>query len=398
MIVPKRATSVKSPLFAIFVAVAMVLLIGGTTMAETASSHVVTQGEFAVYLVRELGWQSGLPEEPKISDYLSVLSGKRTFRFEAEDSFNIEGDSVTVRNYPLYGPFSGSGWLSGIAEPTRVRLTVFLPRSGEYRLKVVSKGDNQLWSAGGKNFTVSTGGRLHETDAGTITLAGGKQEISVLLPPEGGVDAVILSATGNFPAIEPLGGWRPDTPLSWGEYAETMATVLNLEKKFPVVKAAKPEIIAFKNIKSLPPAVVETTVNYLGAHTAPTWVRAGVTGAVLELPIDVATSGVYALRVRILGSEFVTDFRGIRTQWQGKPYFYWYDLGAVRLPRGTHILKIELPPMGGADVVELTPHQSSPQDYLSALGIVGKNPAATISRADLEDQIRKDLGRLAPSR
>lgn len=397
MIESKRAILSKSLLTAVLTAIVMVLLICGTPMAEPVSTHV-SQGEFAAYLVSELGWQSGVPDEPKISDYLAVLSGKRSFRFEAEDVFNIEGDSVTVRNYPLYGPFSGSGWLSGTAAPTTVRFTVFLPRGGEYLLSVVSKGDGQHWSAGGKDFTVNTGGGLREKEAGTITLRGGKQEISVMLPPEGGVDALILNAVGEFPAIEPLGGWRPDTPLSWGSYAETMATILNLEKKFPVGQAAKPEIIAFKSINKLPPAVIETNINYLGAHTATSWVRAGANGAVLELPIDVAANGIYALRVRILGSTFVTDFNGVRKQWDGKPYLYWYDLGASRLARGTHILKIEIPPLGGADVVELTALKSSQQDYLAALGIVGKNPSSTLSRAELEDQLRKDLGRLIPAR
>ncbi|QSV45144.1 hypothetical protein [Geobacter benzoatilyticus] len=398
MIESKPAILSKSLLTAVLAAIVMVLLICGTPKAEPVSTHVVSQGEFASYLVSELGWKSGVPEEPKISDYLAVLSGKHSFRFEAEDFFNIEGDSVTVRNYPLYGPFSGSGWLSGTAAPTTVRFTVFLPRGGEYLLSVVSKGDGQHWYAGGKDFTVNTGGSLREKEAGTITLNGGKQEISVMLPPEGGVDALILNAVGDFPAIEPLGGWRPDTPLSWGDYAETMATVLNLEKNFPAVQAAKPEIVAFKSIKKLPPAVSETNINYLGAHTAASWVRAGANGAVLELPIDVAANGIYALRVRLLGSTFITDFNGVRKQWDGKPYLYWYDLGVARLSRGTHVFKIELPPLGGADVVELTAHKSSQQDYLAALGLVGKNPSSTLSRAELEDQLRKDLGRLIPAR
>ncbi|MRR08110.1 MAG: hypothetical protein EG828_14525, partial [Deltaproteobacteria bacterium] len=327
MIESWRAVSLKSYISLVLVAAVMVLVVSSASLAESVPSDVVSQGEYAAFLVRELGWQEGLPAEPKPADYLAVLSGKRSFRFEAEDVYNAQGDGVTVRNYPLYGQFSGTGWLNAPAAPTTVRFTVFLPRGGEYLLKVVSRGDGQRWMAGGKELTVNTGGRLREAEAGTVLLKGGSQEISVLLPPEGGVDAFMLHASGDHPAIEPFDGWRSSDPLTWGDYAVVMAAVLGLEKGFAAAPSGKSQIVAFHGVGTLPPSAVATSVDYLGAHVAPTWVRAGVEGTTLDLPLNVAVTGVYGIRVRLLGAKLITDFNGKRTEWNGKPYLDWYNLG-----------------------------------------------------------------------
>ena len=398
MITSLRALYLKSLFSLVLVVATMILPFCGTPQAAQLPSDAVTQGEFAASLVRGLGWQAGLPAEPKTADYLAVLSGKRTFRFEAEDVYNAQGDSVTLRDYQLYGPFSGAGWLSGIAVPTTVRFTVFLPRGGEYRLKVVSRGDGQRWLAGGKEFTVNAGGKLREVDAGTVLLTAGSQEISVLLPPEGGVDAFTLVASGDHPAIEPLGGWRADASLTWSDYAEAMAVLLDLEKGFAAAPSGKPQIVTFQSAATLPPSSITTSADYLGAHVSPKWVRAGGKGAIIDLPLHVNTTGVYGLRVRLLGARLMADFNGKRSEWDGKPYLNWYDLGISRLTQGTHTLSIQLPPLGGADAVELTARTSSSADYLVAIGLGNKKPTATVQRTELESQLLKDLSRIRPSR
>jgi len=392
-----RAHSLGRLCFIALAALAIILTVHCQSWAESGSSSAVTQGEFAAALVQELGWQGGLPADPKPADYLAVLSGNRTFRFEAEETYNAEGDSVTVRQFPLHGPFTGTGWLSGTAEPALVRFTVSVPRSGEYLLTVVSRGDGQRWKAGERELSVSTGGRLRETEAGTVSLKGGSQEISVLLPPEGGVDSFTLTASGDYPAIEPLGGWHADAPLTWSGYAETIAAALDLEKGFSPA-AVGPQIAGFHSVKPLPPSVVVTTAGYLGHHVAPMWVRAGAEGASLELPLTVPVTGVYGVRVRLLGTRITTDLDGKKKLWEGKPYLEWYDLGISRLAKGTHVLKVHLPPLGGADAVELTARASSPTDYLAAVGLENMKPTATVTRAELKTRLRRDLSRITPSR
>ncbi|WP_298439398.1 hypothetical protein [Geobacter sp.] len=374
-----------------------VLLLMGISLSAVApvaaagEPSTVTQGELAVRLVTELGLEKGLPEKPQPADYLAVLGGRRHYRFEAEDVYDAEGDSVSVKNYPLCGPFTGKGWVCGLAVSTTVRFAVFLPRAGEYRLKVSSRGDGQLWRAGGEEFRVSTGGALREAVAGSVSLKAGPQVISVQLPPEGGVDWIALEAD-DLPALEPLEGWRFEAPLTWGTMAEVLAPLLGLEQKMPVDKAGSPHPVAVHAAANLPDGVTTTTATFLGPFTPPKWVRAGSGGAVIEVPLVIEAAGMYELRVRLLGDPVVIDFDGRRSERPGKPFLVWHNLGIMRLREGRHLLTLTLPPLGGADVVEILKHKSSPADYLEIIGLKG-TPQATVTRAAYEEALKVVLSR-----
>ncbi|AJE03202.1 hypothetical protein GPICK_07385 [Geobacter pickeringii] len=360
--------------------------------AADKEQPAVTQGELAMRLVKELGLEKGLPAEPKPSDYQTILGGRRQYRFEAEDVYDAEGDSVSVKNYPLYGPFSGRGWVSGLAVATTVKFTVFLPRDGEYQLKVSSRGDGQIWQAGGRELPVSTGGAFREAVAGRIPLKAGTQIITVQLPPEGGVDWFALAAD-DLPPVEPLAGWRPDAPLTWGEMAEVFAALLGAERKLPMDKGVGSRTIAAHGVARLPVGAAVTTATFLGPFTPPQWVRAGAGGAVIEVPLVLDATGVYDLRVRLLGEPVIMDLDGRRFERPGKPFLAWYDLGTMRLREGRHLLKLVLPPMGGVDVVEIVKRKSSPADFLAVVGLTG-NPQAPVSRAEFENTLNGMLSRL----
>ena len=375
-----------------FLAAAAVLCLAVAIGAAESKPTTVTQGEFAARLVKELGLATGLPAEPKPADYRLVLAGKRSFRFEAEEVYNAEGDGVSLKNYPLYGPFTGVGWLSGIAESVTVRFNVLLPRDGDYLLKAVSRGDGQRWTAGGREFTLSTGAGLREGVAGTVPLKAGKQEISVKLPPEGGVDSFSLVAD-DIPAAEPMAGWRFDAHLTWGELAEVLAPLLGIEQNLPVASDAGPRIVAVHGAAKLPAGVEATDASFLGAFTPPKWVRAGVAGAVVEVPLDIAETGVYGLRIRLLGKKLALELDGKRFERQGKPFLDWYDLGVQRLRQGRHLMKIELPPLGGVDVIEIVKRKSSTADYLRATGLPG-TPQGELTPTELDAVLPGVLNRL----
>lgn len=352
----------------------------------------VTQGELAVRLVKELGLAGGLPEEPKPSDYQMLLAGKRSFRFEAEEVYNAGEDGVSVKNFPLYGSFTGAGWVSGVAQPVTVRFNFQLPRDGNYLLKAVSRGDGQRWTAAGREFDVNSGTALRESVVGAVPLKAGKREISVKLPPEGAVDSFSLVAD-DLPATEPLAGWRPDAPLTWGGLAEVIAPLLGVEQKLPIDPAVGPRMISAHGTAKLPAGALATDAAFLGAFTSPKWVRAGVNGAVVEIPLDIAETGVYGIRVRLLGKDLALELDGRRFVRQGKPYLDWYDLGIHRLRQGRYLMKVELPPLGGVDVIEIVKRKSSPADYLAATGLKG-TPQGVLSRTDLDTALTGVLNRL----
>ncbi|WP_281999423.1 hypothetical protein [Geotalea uraniireducens] len=337
--------------------------------AENAAANTaVTEGELAALLVRTLGLESGLPADPKPADYRTVLSGNRTYHFEAEDVYDTRGDNTSVRSYPLYGPFTGSGWLSGLAGSTKIRFTIFLPRAGEYSLHVVARGDGQQWQAGDRIFRVDSGSSLREAVAGKVDLPAGKQTITLILPPEGAVDSFTLSAAAVTP-LEPLGGWDFAATLTWGRFAEVLASMRSLDSQLPVDGPGAVKNVSVADAAVLPATVETTAIDYLGAHTAAHWVRAGVGGARLEIPLQIPTAGVYGVRIRLLGEQVAVSLDSTKAIWPGKPYFSWFDLGLKRFAQGKHLLVLALPPMGGADVVELTRYKASPSEYLKLTGL-----------------------------
>lgn len=346
-----------------------------------SASSVVTQGEFAMQLVAAIGWQAGLPEEPKEHDYLAILSGKRLFRYEAEESYDPKTDDVTLRTYNLYGPFSGRGWLSGVSVPSEAHFTVFIPREGDYLFKVSAKGDGQKWRAGDREFEVSTGGMLREAAVGTLHLQPGSHTITAVIPPEGAVDFLSFEAP-PLPAIEPLGGWRFKEPLRMVDVAEVAAALLGLENQLPYDPAAAPVQVSVAEAGLLPPAAKVTSIDYLGAFLSRVWVRADFRGARLEVPLKIQVPAVYSLRARFLGDMFVGELAGKPLAKPGKPYLEWVELGLHRLAAGGQMLAVQLPPSGGIDVVELRRKKSTPADYMALAGISGE-PEVPVGRTEL---------------
>ncbi|KAF0216842.1 MAG: hypothetical protein FD174_3522 [Geobacteraceae bacterium] len=357
-------------------------IVMGAPQKTGETDDTVKQGEFAAKLVSAFRWEKGLPKEPAEKDYLAILGGKRTFKFEAEDYYSVKTDDATVLKYPLYGPFSGRGWVSGVAVPTTVHLKVFLPLEGEYTLSVAAKGDGQSWSVGDKAFKVSTGKSLREVVAGSVYLPAGPQEITIGLPPEGGIDYMILAAPSLTP-IEPLGGWRSTSPLRLGELAEVAAVLLGWEKELAPDKTYGPKIIAVSEAAELPPTVAATDVKLYGQFSADKWIRAGYGGATVEVPLTLDKDGVYDLKIRFMGDKLAARLDGEKIIKAGKPSLDWVELGLYRLEQGSHKLQLDIPPDGGVDVVVVEKRKSSPADYMELVGLHG-DPAAVVSRAEAE--------------
>ncbi len=342
----------------------------------------VTQRDFVRMLVSAFKWDKGLPEKPADKEYLAILGGRRSMHYEAEDYYSAKTDNAVVMNYELYGPFSGNGWVSGVAVPTTVHFKLFIPIEGEYALNVISKGDGQIWSAGGKKFKVSTGKRLREEVAGKVYLKAGEQEISVELPPEGAVDYFLLQAP-QLAAVEPLEGWRLDAPLTLGAFAEIAGSLLSWEKAIPEDSERKPLNVEIARAASIPQGAQATTIDYLGRFEAEKWVRAGRSGARVVVPLIIADSAPYQLKVKFLGEVVYAELDGKKIEKAGNPFLDWVDLGVTRLKRGAHTLILRLPPNGGVDVLTLVKLKSSPQDYMKLAGIEGA-PDDRVSRSRAE--------------
>lgn len=351
-------------------------------------SAPVIQGEFAHELISVFGWEGGIPKEPKDRDYLLILQGKRTFKFEAENIFNAKTDGVSVRNFELVGPFSGESWLGGVSTPVSVHFKVFIPLDGEYQLAAAAKGNGQIWKVAGKEYTVNSGERLTVTPVATVPLKAGEFEFEMVMPPNGGIDYLVFSAP-DFTSIEPLGGWRFKEPLTNTELAEVSASLLGWEERLPLNKEIGVTTIIAADLPGLPPSVKSTDAGYHGKFTGKKWIRAKLQAADIEIPISLPVNGVYGLKLRVMGVPFKANLDGMSLIRPVKPYLDWVDLGLHRLVEGTHTLLVTLPSYGGIDALVIEPRKSTPEAYMNLVGVKG-DPMAVVTNAE-KDKILSQL-------
>lgn len=355
---------------------------------EPQAGGTASQGELARKLVDLFGWGEGLPEKPTDKDYMTILGGGRTLRFEAEDVYDRYYDKVIIRSYNLFGPYTGSGWLHGTTVPTAVHFKVFIPVAGKYTLKASTKGDDQLWSVAGKAFKINAGATMKETVIGQMFVPAGTLEFNAVIPPSGGIDYLAFSAPALAP-VEPVSGWDFPAKLNGGQLAEVAAALLGAEGLLPEDTTASHKILSAAAVLPLPESLFLTDSQLLGKPVGEKWVRAGQVAAQLSIPVEIDAAGVYQLRARFVGSTLTAGFGDRTVTLPGKPYLDWIECGAFRLPRGSARLNFVIPPTGGLDSVELVRRRSSPADYVDLVK-PGKGAGEIVTPPEL-DQFLKSL-------
>ena len=355
------------------------------------NSSAFTQREFAHLLVSRSGWSDGLPKVPTDRDYLVILGGKRTFRYEAESYYNASVDNVVLRNYPLYGQFSGTGWLMGTAGETSASFRVMVPFDGVYSLKALIKGSDFVWQV---EETVLRGGNptgtFREVDLGAVTLKPGEIRIKVTLPPDGGVDAFILAASDLVP-LQPMEGWRFNSELTALQMAQVGVTMMDAYRKLPPASGNR-QIIAVVDAAKPAAAATSTRANYLGAFKSRAWLRAGAQGAELQIPLNIPETGYYELQGRMLGERLSGDISGATFSVTGKPYLESVNLGVFRLERGEAVLNLKIPPMGGIDTLDVTGRSMAPLEVMRAAGVEGP-PERLVTMTEAESYVAAILGK-----
>ncbi len=358
------------------------------TAADKPAPKLVTQLDLAQKLIDALGFGEGLPEKPLENDYFEILGGNRTFKFEAEDTFDKQSDPVTIRNYPLFGAFSGKGWLHGTTSPVAVHFKIFIPVSGKYNLTVVSRGDDQLWSIAGRAFKLNSGANFKESTLGQLFITAGELEFNAIIPTAGAIDCFSFTAP-NYTPLEPLAGWNPAAPLAAGALNEVIASLFGLEPLLPDDPSYKSWRIEAASLTKLPETVQITENQVHGKSLAAKWVRAFQTGGTVIVPLEAESTSVYRIRVRAEGSRIVAGFGKQTVTAALKPQLDWADLGTFRLTKGLHSLELQLPPTGGIDLIEVTRKLTSPADYATVTKSELKSNAL-VTAAEL-DAIIKSL-------
>lgn len=360
-------------------------------LAAAGNASAVTQREFAQMIISGFGWGDGLPKEPVDRDFLVVFAGKRTFRYEAENVYNAKSDNVVLRNYPLYGQFSGNGWLMGVSTGTSVNFTVFVPLAGEYSLSAVIKGTDFAWQVGD---TVLRGGNpagvFSEVGLGRVRLQPGLVQIRVAMPPEGGIDAFLLAAADLMP-IQPMEGWRFKDQLTALQMAQVGVALMDAYGQLPA-DATKKQNIAAVDAAAKTPDVVATTANFLGTFKSSAWLRAGAQGAEVKIPLSTPEAGYYEIKGQIMGEQLSGDINGTTFSVQGKPFLDAVTLGMFRLEKGANMLNLHLPPNGGVDELLVAGKSLAPRDVMRLAGIDG-SPDRLVTAEEAQQYIANISGK-----
>lgn len=339
------------------------------------NESALTQRDWMMNLVDGLGWSFGLPDEPEDKDYLAILSGRRTFRIEAEDA-KQPGDHVAVKAFKNFGVFSGSGWVSGVATPTTARLRFLLPLGGTYQVFAALRLPGHRITLAGREIESSGESMFTRVELGEWRLDAGMQELKIVLPPNGAIDYLELRAP-DFAAIAPRGGWRPDEPLGWDDLAVTSVRLLGIEGLLP--QASVDMRFEAENALQKGSATVAKT-RYLGIPSGDRWVRAGTGAAEVAFSFTIGLPAVYRVTLAGTGTQpapvRIDDAPPMTVTW---PQFLDPAVaGTLFLDRGRHTLRVTLAPGAGLDFVHLKALRSGPGDYLRLAGLdsVGQVPVA----------------------
>lgn len=336
-------------------------------------SPVFTQKDFAKLLLQQFSFSEGLPKEPTDRDYLMVLGGRRTYLYEAENAYNEETDRVSLREYPLFGAFTGKGWISGISTATSSVMTILLPIAGEYDLKAVIKGNGFIWNIDGKSYKAdSNSTSFRETFIAKVKLKAGVVSVTLTIPPEGAIDSFSLSAA-DYPSIQPFQGWRFKESLTAARMAEIAVAMTDRYAQLPDAPSANtPSAITISENIVVPPSASLTSAAYLGGFSSPKWMRADYRGATVSIPFKVSETGFYGLLVNVMGEVISGSINSVPFKVTGKQYLSRVSLGLHRLESGVNTIIINLPPVGGIDAIEFSKKSTTPVDFMRLAGISGE--------------------------
>ena len=187
----------------------------------------VSQGAWAVGLVRGLGWEAkGIPQPATLTDYFDLLSGRNFI-------------PVNLGNYKTR---------LGVL-PDTITYNVSVQHSGRYRLIASVYGNPLMFTIDNQPTAQSTlsSGWNYE-DMGEFILKRGIHKLSITIPKGGSINALYLSSYAEN-AIQPEGGWVANRALDYGTEARTMALAMDTTGQLPVRSQLPSAIRAGQNVR-----------------------------------------------------------------------------------------------------------------------------------------------------
>lgn len=340
-----------------------------------AQNTVVTQAEWAVYMVRALSLDWNLPSNPKSNHYIDRLNWQSGIEFEAT---SLEmGSSPFIR--------VGEGYIESEAPSAEALYRVSTIRPGDYMFRLRLADGGAVVKVGNAVFEAyQPQSEFRWVDLSRISLDPGDHTLHVLLSEGARTERVGVTPPCLI-SVEPQGGWQPLRPLNYADLAVTVAKALELEYDLDPLGS---EIVIkgeeFTRVLEIPLQEGEGNES-----DDPFWLSSGPNLVTARVKFNAPETGLYTFEARYYSPgevRWVVDgcLRAITCPMQaGEVGLIWTDIVALHLQAGLHELDLHLPPRAGLDQLRIQQRAATTEEYLAAVageGFKVDKAADTVNR------------------
>ncbi len=324
-----------------------------------AQSTVVTQAEWAVYMVRALNLDWNLPPNPKSNHYIERLNWQSGIEFAATSLELGPSPSVRVDSQIDQGFIQAEG----PAAEAMYRVSTIRPGEYGFRLKLADGGAVvKVGTAVFEAFQPENDFRWVDLDR--VSLDPGDHTLSLLLD-EGTRTQTIGVTPPCLISIEPNTGWQPLVPLTFSALAVTVAQALDLEIGLPELG----QEISIKGEEFT--RLLEVPMEELGEDESPDpfWLSSGNMLLTAETRFDISEPGLYTIEARYFSSKdmrWVVDgcLRVITCPASAQGGVTWTSVVAIQLEAGSHELTVTMAPHASLDRLTIKKRDSSIEEYI----------------------------------
>ncbi len=357
--------------------------------AESSAEIEPTQADLITGLVDSLGWSFGLPDDPEIDDYITILKGRRSWRFEIEDIYIPSAEAPLLPKETLsFGPFSGQFWHRAPAREITPDFEFLVPLPGSYELKAALTGPGYEIAYNGSTRQADGERNFSIVSFGTLDMPAGINRLQITVPPRAGIDYLLLVAP-PLQEISPRSGWKPDEKLTVDDLAVTVSKTLRLQS---LLEPEDDTIVIEAEEAPIPDHAQLSSDRYQGPMQG-TWIKSGMRPAPFSHLFAIDQPGIYDLDLNILARTDVTGYVNSRDFFRitPKPYFSIVRAGSFYFEQGINQIDIDLPPRGGLDRIILQPRKSTADDFIRLTGL-RTGTAPTKRQLDLVLQLLAAIG------
>ena len=345
----------------------LIVILAGLVAAVgygVAQSTVVTQAEWAVYMVQALELDWHLPPNPKSHDYMSRLSWTSGIEFGASQMLPGSSSSIRVASTGAY--------VQAEAPMAEALYNVGTIRPGNYDFRVKLAGGSAVVKIGDSVFEAfQPEEEFRWVDLNQISLNIGNHPVSLLLS-EGSRAEMIGVAPPCLIAVEPRDGWQPLKPLSYRDLVVTLAKALELEHGLPTIG---PETVIkgedFVRIMAVP--VDESDA---GESEDPFWLSSSNSILTASAQFSVHEKGLYSLEARYLSPNPVRwsvdgCLKAITCPRKVEKGLLRTNIVSLDLEAGEYEISVTLPPGASVDKVVIRQQDGSIEEVLGIVADEG---------------------------